>query len=215
MTRGTILTAMVMVCGLLGACKKEPKYSPDFDPATGGSTANQDSGDATDAPMENDPRYVLKYTMNRLDGTPEALSDYKGEVVLIVNTASKCGLTPQYKGLEALYESKKDKGLVILGFPANQFMGQEPGTNEEIAAFCSENYGVSFPMFEKIVVKGEGTHPLYEQLAALPDGMGGEPEWNFQKFLVDRSGRVVARFSPRTAPDDAELVAAIDKALGE
>ncbi|MCA9306902.1 MAG: glutathione peroxidase [Phycisphaerales bacterium] len=153
--------------------------------------------------------------MNRLDGTPEALSDYKGEVVLIVNTASKCGLTPQYKGLEALYESKKDKGLVILGFPANQFMGQEPGTNEEIAAFCSENYGVSFPMFEKIVVKGEGTHPLYEQLAALPDGMGGEPEWNFQKFLVDRSGRVVARFSPRTTPDDAELVAAIDKALGE
>lgn len=215
MTRGWMAAVLLAVCGAaMMSCEKKPKYASDFDPNKATPEAASAGTNETETVMENDPRYVLKYTMNRLDGTPEDLADYKGKVVLIVNTASECGLTPQYESLEALYEQKKDEGLVILGFPANDFMGQEPGTNEQIAAFCSGGkYDISFPMFEKISVKGEGTHPLYRQLAALPEGMGGEPEWNFQKFLVDRSGRVVARFSPRTKPDDAEVVAAIDRAL--
>ncbi len=203
-----ILATVAAVAG----CDSKPKYASDFEASEGETSMKTQDQPAPDT-TESDSRFVLRYTMNRIDGTPEALGDYKGDVVLIVNTASECGLTGQYEGLEALYRQKKDEGFVVLGFPANQFMGQEPGSNEKIAEFCSTKYDISFPMFEKIVVKGEGVHPLYEQLAALPDGMGGEPEWNFQKFLVDRSGRVVARFSPRTKPDDAELVAAIDKAL--
>lgn len=217
MTRGWMMAGLVVCLGLAASCEKEPKYAAGFDPENGAEAVKtDDDGGTPGAVDENDPRFVLKYTMNRIDGTPEDLHEYRGEVVLIVNTASKCGLTPQYEALEALYQQKKDAGFVILGFPANEFMGQEPGTNEEIAEFCSGGkYNISFPMYEKIVVKGDGTHPLYEQLAALPDGMGGEPEWNFQKFLVDRTGRVVARFSPRTKPDDAEVIAAIDRALGE
>lgn len=205
MTRGKMLAALVVCGGMLVSCERGRQAGPAAGLPAGGG-AREDS-------TVNDPKYVLKYTMNRIDGRPEDLGTYRGKVLLIVNTASACGLTPQYAGLESLYERKKDDGLVVLGFPANEFKGQEPGTNEQIERFCTSEYGVSFPMFEKIVVKGEGTHPLYAQLAALPDGLGGEPEWNFQKFLVDRSGRVVGRFSPRTAPDDPELVAAIDRAL--
>lgn len=160
-----------------------------------------------------DPAYVLGFTMNRIDGTSESLDAYKGKVVLIVNVASKCGLTPQYEALEKLYQDKKDEGFVVLGFPANDFRGQEPGTNQEIAAFCSENYGVTFPMFEKISVLGEQQHPLYRKLVAQPDPIGGDPKWNFTKFLVDRSGKVAARFEPRTKPEDAEMVAKIDELL--
>lgn len=215
MTRRTLISTVTLAAFWLAGCDSKPQYAADFNPDQEGDAvqAGTESSTAETTP-ENDPRYVLKYTMNRIDGTPEPLSDYRGKVVLIVNTASKCGLTPQYDALERLYRDKQDDGFVVLGFPANQFMGQEPGSNADIAEFCSTRFDVTFPMYEKIVVKGEGTHPLYEQLAALPDGMGGEPEWNFQKFLVDRSGRVVARFSPRTAPDDPELLAAIEKALG-
>lgn len=171
---------------------------------------------ATQPPLPGeDPFYVLDYEMNRIDGTPERLDSYRGKVILIVNTASRCGLTPQYEGLERLYEQKKDEGFVILGFPANDFGRQEPGTNEQIEEFCRESYGVTFPMFEKIHVKGEDTHPLYERINELPAPLGGEPKWNFTKFLVDRSGRVIARFEPRTAPDDKQLVAAIDEALAD
>ncbi len=159
--------------------------------------------------------FVLKYEMHRIDGTPEKLEAYKGKVVLLVNTASRCGLTPQYEGLEALYRAHKDAGLVVLGFPANNFMGQEPGTNKEIAAFCAEKFEVTFPMFEKISVKGEDAHPLYKQLASLPEPAGGEPSWNFTKYLVDREGRVVRRFDPRVSPDDEKLVAEVKRLLGE
>ncbi|MEL7474004.1 MAG: glutathione peroxidase [Planctomycetota bacterium] len=151
--------------------------------------------------------------MPRLDGTEQPLSDYKGDVVLMVNVASRCGLTPQYEQLQALHDANKDRGLRVVAFPANDFGSQEPGTNDEIAAFCSERYGVTFPMFAKITVTGEGAHPLYKQLAAQPEPVGGAPRWNFTKFLVDRSGRVVARFGPRVRPDDKKLMAEIERLL--
>ena len=150
------------------------------------------------------------FSVHTLEGAPTKLSDYQGQVALVVNVASKCGLTPQYKGLEALYRSRKDQGFVVLAFPSNDFMGQEPGTAEEIRFFCTENYDVTFPMFEKMKVKGEGKSEIYGFLTA-----GGleDPSWNFTKFLVGKDGQVMARFAPKTAPDDAELTAAIDKAL--
>ncbi len=157
--------------------------------------------------------YVLGYTMNRIDGGSEDLATYKGKVVLIVNVASQCGYTKQYAGLEKLYESKKGDGLVILGFPANEFGKQEPGSNAEIKEFCSAKFNVTFPMFEKIVVKGEGVEPLYKQLAAQPAPIGGEPKWNFTKFLVDKSGNVVARYEPAVKPDDQAMLKKIDELL--
>jgi len=158
---------------------------------------------------------VLDFTMDRLDGTPEDLNVYRGKVVMIVNTASLCGLTPQYEGLQALYEKHRDDGFVILGFPANNFGGQEPGTDEEIAEFCSKNYDVAFPMFSKISVKGEDQHPLYERLTGQPEPIGGPVTWNFQKYLIDRTGKVVTKFGPRTTPMDADLTARIEALLGE
>ncbi len=157
--------------------------------------------------------YVLGYTMNRIDGGSEDLATYKGKVVLIVNVASQCGYTKQYAGLEKLYESKKADGLVILGFPANEFGKQEPGSNAEIKEFCSAKFNVTFPMFEKIVVKGEGVEPLYKQLAAQPAPIGGEPKWNFTKFLIDKSGNVVARYEPAVKPDDQAMLKKIDELL--
>ncbi|HSU19298.1 MAG TPA: glutathione peroxidase [Acidobacteriaceae bacterium] len=173
-----------------------------------------------------------------LSGQPTSLESYKGKVLLIVNVASKCGLTPQYTALEALYQRYRDRGLVVLGFPANDFASQEPGTNEEIARFCSTEYPVSFPVFSKISVTGPEKHPLYRELiAARPDrqpngealrndltgylksqnlpGPNDPPEllWNFEKFLVGRDGKVVERFSPDVTPDDARLTAAIEQAL--
>lgn len=152
-------------------------------------------------------------TMQRIDGAEQPLSDYQGQVLLLVNVASKCGNTPQYEGLERLYEAYRERGLAVLGFPANEFGGQEPGTDEEIQEFCSATYGVQFPMFSKIVVKGEGIHPLYERLTSMPEPIGGEVRWNFQKYLVDREGNVVQKFHPKMQPDDPELVAAIEGLL--
>ncbi len=160
--------------------------------------------------------------VNRIDGSAASLGDFAGHVVLVVNVASKCGLTPQYEGLEKLYETYRDRGLVVAGFPANEFAGQEPGSNEEIAAFCETRFGVRFPMFEKIVVKGDGQHPLYKALTAAireaegaPDSAShsGEVSWNFEKFLIGRDGAVVGRFSPAVKPEDARLVAAIEAQL--
>jgi glutathione peroxidase len=158
---------------------------------------------------------VLSYTMDRIDGTPQPLGDYRGQVLLIVNVASKCGNTPQYEGLEALYEKYQDQGFAVLGFPSNDFGGQEPGSNAEIAKFCRSTYGVKFPMFGKIQVKGDDAHPLYQQITGLPEPIGGPVKWNFQKYLVDRNGQVVARFSPFTQPDDAKLIARIEALLSE
>jgi glutathione peroxidase len=167
---------------------------------------------------------VSDIAVNRIDGSPASLGDFKGKVVLVVNVASKCGLTPQYDGLESLYETYGDKGLVVAGFPANEFAGQEPGTNAEIADFCETRFHIKFPMFEKIVVKGEGQHPLYAALTkAIPvaEGAGdrapadGSVMWNFEKFIVNSSGVPVARFSPTVKPEDPALIAAIEAELAK
>ena len=158
---------------------------------------------------------VLERTMTRLDGSEEDLSHYKGKVVMLVNVASKCGLTPQYKGLQALYDRYGQKGLVILGFPANDFMGQEPGTDEEIGQFCELNFGVTFPLFSKISVKGEAMHPLYREITTMPEPIGGDVLWNFQKYLLNKSGDVVRKIGPQTKPEDPEVSAAIEALLEE
>ncbi len=162
-------------------------------------------------------RSVLDFSLKDIHGQETSLADFSGKVLLLVNTASKCGLTPQYKALEAVYRRYKDQGLVILGFPANNFLGQEPGSEKEIAEFCQINYGVSFPMFSKISVRGKKIHPLYKFLVEKETNPGfeGKIGWNFTKFLVNRQGLVVARFEPRKVPDDPEVIAAIEKALQE
>jgi len=149
---------------------------------------------------------IYDFSAKTLDGKTVSLSDFKGNAMLIVNTASKCGFTPQYAGLESLYEKLREKGLKILGFPCNQFGQQEPGSEEEIGAFCRMNYGVSFPMFAKIDVNGPNTHPLYEFLKGEQPGVLGTKniKWNFTKFLVDRNGKVVDRFAPMTKPEEIE-----------
>lgn len=175
---------------------------------------------------------IFEIPLQTISGKPASLADYKGKVLLVVNVASKCGLTPQYAGLQALYEEKHGAGLEVLGFPANDFRGQEPGSEAEIASFCSTNYNVSFPLFGKISVAGETTHPLYTALiAARPQADGGnamrerlagygitpnpEPEvlWNFEKFVIGRDGAVIGRFTPDTPADDPKLRALLDQAL--
>lgn len=158
------------------------------------------------------PATIYDFKMPNIDGKETALKEYKGKVLVVVNVASKCGMTPQYEGLEAMYKKYKGQGLVVLGFPANEFGGQEPGTNAEIKEFCTGKYNVTFPMFSKIVVKGDGIHPLYKWLTEQTENKA-EIEWNFAKFVVGRDGKVVARYHPKTAPNDATLVATVEKAL--
>lgn len=177
---------------------------------------------------------IHDFSMKSINGTNKNLGDFKGKVLLVVNVASQCGLTPQYKGLEKAYEKYQSQDFAVLGFPANQFEGQEPGTNAEIQDFCRANFGVTFPMFEKIIVKGQGQHPLYKYLTeteptakkkASEDfeevlkGYGIHREnksdilWNFEKFLIGRDGKIIARFAPNVTPDDPILVEAIEAAL--
>jgi glutathione peroxidase len=153
--------------------------------------------------------------LTTLAGEPTSLAAYEGKELLIVNVASRCGLTPQYTGLEQMQERYADKGFSVLGFPCNQFGGQEPGTNDEIKEFCSVNYGVTFPLFDKIDVNGDGRHPLYAELTKTADGEGhdGDIRWNFEKFLVSPTGDVVARFSPSVTPEDPALVEAVEAGL--
>ncbi len=158
---------------------------------------------------------LFELPIRTLAGEPSSLGEYRGKVLLLVNVASKCGLTPQYAGLERLQEKYGERGFTVLGFPCNQFMGQEPGSAEEIQEFCSTTYGVSFPLFEKIDVNGAERHPLYARLTEVADAAGeaGDVQWNFEKFLVSADGEVVGRFRPRTEPESAELVAAIEEQL--
>ncbi len=158
---------------------------------------------------------VLNFTMKSIDGKDVELSKYKGKVILLVNVASKCGLTPQYEQLQKLHDTYADKGLVIIGVPANEFGRQEPGTNEEIAAFCKADYGVKFPMMAKVVVKGNDICPLYKFLTSKETNpkFGGEITWNFTKFLISRDGEVVNRFEPRVKPDDKKVIEAIEAEL--
>ncbi len=153
--------------------------------------------------------------LKTLAGEPATLADLRGKAVLIVNVASKCGLTPQYTGLEQLHERYADRGFSVVGFPCNQFGGQEPGTAEEIQTFCSTTYGVTFPMMEKVDVNGDDRHPVYQELTAVADtdGAAGDIQWNFEKFLLDANGSVVGRYRPRTEPEDAALVKDIEATL--
>ncbi len=153
--------------------------------------------------------------IHTLDGKPSSLAAHKGKALLLVNVASKCGLTPQYTGLEELHEKYAARGFAVLGFPCNQFGAQEPGSPEEIATFCSTTYGVTFPMFEKVDVNGAGRHPIYAELTQIADDKGeaGDVTWNFEKFLVSADGSTIKRFRPTTKPDDAGLVQAIEAAL--
>ena len=157
---------------------------------------------------------IYDHPVKALDGSDADLHDYEGKVALVVNVASKCGLTPQYEGLEKLQRTYEDRGFTVLGFPCNQFLGQEPGTSEEIATFCSTTYGVTFPMFEKIEVNGEGQHPLYAELTQVEDadGAAGDVQWNFEKFLVAPDGSVT-RFRPGVEPEDPTIVSAIEANL--
>ena len=158
---------------------------------------------------------IFDHAVATLDGTPSSLAPYRGQTLLIVNVASRCGLTPQYAGLEELQRSFAGRGLQVLGFPCNQFAGQEPGSPEEIATFCSTTYGVTFPLTEKVEVNGPGRHPLYGMLTSTPDadGEAGDVKWNFEKFLVGADGQVVARFRPTVTPDSPEVLAAVEAAL--
>ena len=159
---------------------------------------------------------IYDVPVKTLSGEPASLTDYKGQTVLIVNVASKCGLTPQYEGLEQLQKTYADRGFTVLGFPCNQFGNQEPGAPEEIETFCSTTYGVTFPIFEKIDVNGESRHPLYATLTETADASGhaGDIRWNFEKFLVSSEGEVIARFSPLVKPGDEPIVSAIEANLG-
>ncbi|MEU5363348.1 glutathione peroxidase [Streptomyces sp. NPDC005925] len=170
-------------------------------------TTTQNTNDASSSPLDVE--------IDALLGGSAELGQYAGKVVLVVNVASKCGLTPQYAGLERLHERFAGQGFTVLGVPCNQFMGQEPGSSEEIAEFCSATYGVTFPMTGKTDVNGAGRHPLYERLVGFADagGHSGDIRWNFEKFLVGRGGEVVARFAPKTDPESAEVVTAIEAQL--
>ena len=156
---------------------------------------------------------VHEIKINTLDGKPSSLGAYKGKVVLLVNVASKCGLTPQYEALQSLQEKYEAKGFTVVGVPCNDFGSQEPGSSEEIQKFCKENYEVTFPLMEKIHVKGEGQHPLYARLTGKGAEFPGDIAWNFGKFLIGRDGKVLKRFEPRTTPDSAEVTSAIEAAL--
>lgn len=156
---------------------------------------------------------VYDYSGKTITGHDKPIVDYKGQVLLIVNTASKCGFTPQFKGLEAIYEKYKDKGLMVLGFPCNQFLNQDPGSDAQISEFCELNYGVTFPMFAKIDVNGDNAHPLFKHLTSAAPGLLGSKavKWNFTKFLVDRNGKVISRYAPATKPED--IAADIERLL--
>jgi glutathione peroxidase len=158
---------------------------------------------------------IYDIPVKTLSGEDSSLGAFAGKTLLVVNVASKCGLTPQYAALEALHSRLADRGFSVVGFPCNQFAGQEPGSAEEIEEFCSMTYGVTFPMFEKIEVNGEARHPVYDELTSVPDAAGeaGDVQWNFEKFLLAPDGSVVARFRPRTVPDDPEVLAAIEEHL--
>ena len=180
-----------------------------------GAIAAVTSFSVSSASADDKPPAALNFTMKSITGKEVKLSEYHGKVLLVVNVASKCGLTPQYEQLEAMNEKYADKGLVVLGFPCNQFLKQEPGTDAEIAEFCAATYKVKFPMFSKIDVNGKDAAPLYKHLTSLdtqPKGKG-DISWNFEKFVIGKNGQVVARFAPRTAPDAKEVLDVVEAEL--
>ncbi len=203
---------LLPLCLALIACGSS---APAGDSAKGAPAAAKDSPVAKASDKAAAPSSpTIDHEVTRIDGSKEKLSDYRGKALLVVNTASECGFTPQYGGLQELYGKYKDKGLVVMGFPSNEFGGQEPGTEEEIAKFVDSKFGVEFPMFAKVETNGEGASALYRTLTSeTSKEMQGPVKWNFTKFLVDAEGKVVGRFDSGTKPDADELIAAIEKAL--
>jgi glutathione peroxidase len=199
------------------ACKKEAPpviYGPT---AAAEDPANLPAAGEAPPPVEVGGKLAAMWNtpLHTLQGTPTTLAAYQGKALLVVNVASKCGLTPQYTALEALQKKYEPKGFTVVGFPCNQFGGQEPGSAEEIQEFCSATYGVTFPMMEKIDVNGDGRHPVYQELTAIPDAKAytGDIRWNFEKFVIGADGKTITRFHPKTAPDDPSVIAAIEAAL--
>lgn len=201
-----LLVALPMLLALpLAGCGWNDVRKPEKPPAESGAATPAAAAPAADP---------LGLTVQSIDGQPVALSAYRGKAVLIVNTASECGFTPQYAGLQALHEKYGPRGLAVLGFPCNDFGGQEPGSAEEIQTFCSKEFHVSFPLFAKVMAKGEGQSPLYRELTErTPAGIRGPIKWNFTKFLLDPSGKVVARFEPAVKPEDPRVIEEIEKVL--
>ncbi|XAL98584.1 glutathione peroxidase [Phycisphaeraceae bacterium D3-23] len=220
-----LLTALALTAALGCNESRLPETATTETSATDGSDSHVPADEALGTDADDSPGLggdaatptpaALDFELPSLAGQPTHLAQYHGQVVLIVNTASQCGLTPQYEQLQQLHETYADQGLAVLGFPANNFGAQEPGTDEEIATFCEENFGVGFDMFAKLSVKGDDQHPLYAYLTGEdtnPD-FAGDIAWNFEKFLLNREGQVVARFDPRTRPDAPEVVSAIEAEL--
>lgn len=177
-----------------------------------GNNTAQTNSDMTSKTAQ--AKNIYDFTMTDINGKEVSLGEYKDKVVMIVNTASKCGNTPQYEGLQKIYDQYKDQGFVVLGFPANNFMGQEPGTDKEIKDFCTLKYNVTFPMFSKISVKGDDQNAFYKYLTEPKAKFPGDVSWNFEKFLIGKNGEVVARFSPKTKPEDPKVIDAIERTLG-
>lgn len=200
-----IIGSLIVLLAVLVGFSCKPKETP----------VGEQEFTAPPSPQAEPAASIYEFTMDDIDGNPVKLADYKGKVLLIVNVASECGFTPQYAGLQAIYEKYRDRGFVVLGFPANNFRNQEPGTNEQIKQFCTTKYHVTFPMFSKISVKGDDKHPLYQYLTGSEQGrqFGGEIKWNFNKFLIDRNGNIAAVYPSRTEPQSPELIARIESAL--
>ena len=218
-----IFTAAVMLAA--GACSRSEQTNVTAAPPTDQAAAPADSQTPPtepETPAMADPRthaltaeQVSQLTITpiaTLDGDPSSLASFDGKALLLVNVASKCGLTPQYAKLEALQKQYADRGLTVVGFPCNQFGGQEPGTAEEIRTFCATNYGITFPMMEKVEVNGDGRHPIYTVLTSYPDieGQAGDVKWNFEKFIVSADRTKISRFRPQTEPDDADLIEVLE-----
>ena len=200
-----VRSALLLLVLTTVACNTQPAPTKDNAQVVATATA---APAAPGKPMTS----VHDFTLDSIDGTPRSLGDFKGKVLLLVNTASECGYTPQYQGLQKLHATYEGRGFSVVGFPSNDFGGQEPGSNKDIKAFCSTKFGVTFPMFAKIAVKGPAKHPLYAML--VQTAPAGEVKWNFSKFLVGKDGKVIARYDSDVIPEAPELAAAIEKALG-
>lgn len=208
MYRSVCVIGCALALATIAACAAEPADGQDAATGKENRSMFHDLDEATRQQLFASP-------IATLDGTPASLGAHRGKALLLVNVASKCGLTPQYAGLEKLQDEYAARGFTVLGFPCNQFGGQEPGSAEQIKSFCSLTYGVSFPLFEKIEVNGSGRHPIYSTLTAITDASGkaGDIQWNFEKFVVSADGSKIARFRPRTEPNDPAVIAAIEAAL--
>lgn len=204
--------AATALASALAGCKAAPAGDEARPQAASPASPASSAAAATTTTLPGKPMpTVYDFTLDTIDGSPRSLSDFKGKVLLLVNTASECGYTPQYEGLQKLQATYEKRGFTVIGFPSNDFGGQEPGSNKDIKAFCSTKFGVTFPLFSKITVKGPNKHPLYAMLVQTPPE--GEVSWNFNKFLVGKDGKVIARYDSKVTPESPELVQAIEKAL--